>query len=555
MASADGPGGLDCDAGEGFTVFVSSELWECPYPFDIPAMCTVGHLAQQVARAAGTDAVRLFMGGDRLDYGAILADLGVCPQTVLTAATGFDEDLLATAIKPGQPEQTVRAAVDDHSAWLTRMLMEPMPMNLQDLRLDPRIPENTQKVKSAMHIIRQALSGDASASVGGIIEAGTVPLILSALQADVDAELQFEASWCLTNLCCGESAHCVHVVEAGAVPLLVPLLKSPHEAVVSQAAWALANIASDCVRLRDTVLAEGALEAALAASRQEWQAGVLNNLVWFVSSLARGCPKPPESIMRTVLAFSLEHVRSPHAGLRLEGLQGLAAAADSDDGCSLLIEEMRKVGIRVMDLANWKDDDDEDDEDDDAPRVQVPLSTLQVMEAFCSRGHEQLVIDSWLLDAVAEHARRRCNSELVRRAAFKVLGALAAGASGSCVMRITDVCSAIRSGLLDDAVFGEASALFRKLAKDHPQCHGEFVHGGVMRAARAVLKKSSGKPPAAMLPAAEAFVLVTESLAEDRLRWAARCSGGQAAEDQSTSDLLLRLKKFIEAHGGDAATP
>lgn len=56
---------------------------------------------------------------------------------------------------------------------------------------------------------------------------------------------QFEAAWCLTNICTYSSAHMRLVIEADAVPNFVALLQSPDEEAREQAAWALGNVAFD----------------------------------------------------------------------------------------------------------------------------------------------------------------------------------------------------------------------------------------------------------------------------------------------------------------------
>ena len=50
------------------------------------------------------------------------------------------------------------------------------------------------------------------------------------------------------------------LIERGTIKALVELLKSPHVEVIEQAIWGLGNIAGDSSKIRDLVIAEGAIE-------------------------------------------------------------------------------------------------------------------------------------------------------------------------------------------------------------------------------------------------------------------------------------------------------
>ena len=65
---------------------------------------------------------------------------------------------------------------------------------------------------------------------------------------------QFEATWCLTNVCSGDAVQTRCVVDAGVVPFLVRLLSSPSQLVREQAVWALGNIAGNGPEERDILL-------------------------------------------------------------------------------------------------------------------------------------------------------------------------------------------------------------------------------------------------------------------------------------------------------------
>jgi hypothetical protein len=64
----------------------------------------------------------------------------------------------------------------------------------------------------------------------------------------------------LTNVASGNYEHVQVLISKGTVDAFVKLLKSPHVEVVEQAIWGIGNIAGDGPRIRDIVIAAGAVE-------------------------------------------------------------------------------------------------------------------------------------------------------------------------------------------------------------------------------------------------------------------------------------------------------
>ena len=80
-------------------------------------------------------------------------------------------------------------------------------------------------------------------------------------------ELQFEASWALTKIASGNTAHTKAVVDAGAVPRFVTLLTSESPELCNQAVCVLGNIAGDDPTMRDLIIESGAVEPLLNLAR------------------------------------------------------------------------------------------------------------------------------------------------------------------------------------------------------------------------------------------------------------------------------------------------
>jgi len=89
-------------------------------------------------------------------------------------------------------------------------------------------------------------------------------------------DLQFEASWVLTNIASGNAAQTAIVVKANAVEPFVGLLRSSYTHVVDQAMWALGNIAGDGPVLRDLVISKGIVAPLVALVKTQSEVREIN---------------------------------------------------------------------------------------------------------------------------------------------------------------------------------------------------------------------------------------------------------------------------------------
>ena len=71
--------------------------------------------------------------------------------------------------------------------------------------------------------------------------------------------LQYEVTWCITNIVSDTSDHVEYIVEMGCVPLLINLLESEDCEVRRQCIWAIGNIAGDSYAMRDYVIGLGVM--------------------------------------------------------------------------------------------------------------------------------------------------------------------------------------------------------------------------------------------------------------------------------------------------------
>lgn len=75
--------------------------------------------------------------------------------------------------------------------------------------------------------------------------------------------------------------------------MLVELLNSPHLEVVEQAIWGLGNIAGDGAKIRDMVIAAGAINPiSNILDRAQPGSSFVRNASWTLSNLCRGKPAP-----------------------------------------------------------------------------------------------------------------------------------------------------------------------------------------------------------------------------------------------------------------------
>lgn len=164
-----------------------------------------------------------------------------------------------------------------------------------------------------------------------------VPKLVSFLERDDQRRLQFEATWSLTNIASGTSAHTLHVVRAGALAPLIRLLDSPSVEIREQAVWAIGNIAGDSPELRDEVLNHGIvpiltkrLDTELSLPPRKQHPSLMRNAVWTIANMCRGKPPPPFNKVRGVIPVLGRAIETSDPEMQADACWALNYLGDGD---------------------------------------------------------------------------------------------------------------------------------------------------------------------------------------------------------------------------------
>ena len=164
-----------------------------------------------------------------------------------------------------------------------------------------------------------------------------VSRLVSFLDRDNERRLQFEATWSLTNIASGTSAHTQLVVRAGALPSLIRLLDSTSVEIREQAVWALGNIAGDSPELRDEVLGHNIvpiltrrLDAELSLPARKQHPPLMRNAVWTIANLCRGKPPPAFAKVRGVIPVLGRAIETNDTEMQADACWALNYLGDGD---------------------------------------------------------------------------------------------------------------------------------------------------------------------------------------------------------------------------------
>ncbi|CAF1168305.1 unnamed protein product [Rotaria sordida] len=148
-----------------------------------------------------------------------------------------------------------------------------------------------QGIRSA----RKLLSIEHNPPIDELINLNFLPILVQCLSYDQYPELQFEATWALTNIASGNSQQTQAVVDANALPYLLRLLHSIHSNVCEQAVWAIGNLIGDGSRLRDYAIELGVIQPLIEFIQKNIPITFLRNVTWVIVNLCRH-KDPPLSL-------------------------------------------------------------------------------------------------------------------------------------------------------------------------------------------------------------------------------------------------------------------
>jgi hypothetical protein len=143
-----------------------------------------------------------------------------------------------------------------------------------------------------LKLLRQAFA-QGTALIDAFISVDNSVSCLIGLLTGLDANIQLEAAWCLTNMAAGTDEHAAIVIKhAGAY--LVTYLSGSNTPLQDQCAWAIGNLAGDNTTCRETLIAQGALLPLIKLLKSPVQC-VVQSSAFALSNLAR--EKPVQRLM------------------------------------------------------------------------------------------------------------------------------------------------------------------------------------------------------------------------------------------------------------------
>lgn len=139
---------------------------------------------------------------------------------------------------------------------------------------------------ASLKLLKQAFS-QGTAYIDAFFSEENALHTLVGLYTGTNSEFQIEAGWCITNISAGSHDHAMSVTKYVA-PYLVAYLSSDNYLLQDQSAWALGNLAGDSQECRNMVRAQGVVAPLIKLSQSQHPA-VVQSAAFALSNLAKEC--------------------------------------------------------------------------------------------------------------------------------------------------------------------------------------------------------------------------------------------------------------------------
>ncbi|CAG2204856.1 KPNA5_6 [Mytilus edulis] len=158
---------------------------------------------------------------------------------------------------------------------------------------------------AALKLLRQAFS-QGTVYIDAFISEENIIHTLVGLYTGTNSDLQLEAGWCITNISAGSHDQAM-LISKYVAPYLVAYLSSQNFLLQDQSAWALGNLAGDSQECRNMVRAQGVV-APLIKLLQSQHPAVVQSAAFALSNLAKECIEiSREMIQGQVISALLPH--------------------------------------------------------------------------------------------------------------------------------------------------------------------------------------------------------------------------------------------------------
>eukprot|EP00042_Codosiga_hollandica_P035024 m.255473 g.255473 ORF g.255473 m.255473 type:complete len:520 (+) comp54542_c1_seq7:720-2279(+) len=276
-------------------------------------------------------------------------------------------------------------------------------------------PKDLDELYDTVHKIRQLLSRSNRPPIDRVIRSGAVPVLVKILE-DVDSpEVQFEATWALTNIASGSSEQTEVVIDSNAIGVFMRLIHSPHPNVQEQAIWAIGNIAGDSPQYRDAVLAMGAMDVFIQAIETAGSnQSMVKNATWALSNLCRGKnPYPDFGIVSRCIPILCRLLQLEDEGAVMDACWTISYLSEGHED---KVQTVIDTGIvpRIIELLQHDD-----------PSIQIPALRTVGNIITGTTEQTQFVLDMNILPTF--HILLNHSSLVLRKEACWTLSNIAAG--------------------------------------------------------------------------------------------------------------------------------